>query len=328
MPEIDAEKLMHNIQTYGSADGDPNATATPESNESPESAATQAPQDAGFRFNSLEDLLKHQLEYKAGEKPVKEDLATILKRASQGYNYAQNIHKFKTEREAWDTERTKAQQDFEARQKQIQDLEQKYSPFEKYAQENPEWYEHWQKAYETRNSSVGNNAFDQSPQQAGSNSDLQSQLNAMLEAKLQEKLKPYESVIQNQQEEAARKKIADEDAQLDNQIRGIQARYPEVDFSRTDPDTGQSLEWQVFEHMSKTGIKDFESAFKSFYHEPLVKLEVEKRMTEKQKEQQGLRKNGIIEIKDAPSSRKVQDTKNLSWDQLTQIAAKEHGIRS
>lgn len=296
--DIDVSKTIENIEKYGEANPK-------------ELQETAAPIDEKpyLSFKTNDDFMNHQLEYKAADKPVKENLQTILQRAQQGYHYAQNMQKLKMDREGFETERKTIQQQIE----EAKTINDKWSKFEQYAKENPEWYDHWNGAWENR---------QQAPGQQTAPDDVQARIDAVLA----EKLKPFEGLLSEKQQSEQRQKIADEDRMLDESIKSIRTQYKDIDFDRTDPETGKSLEYQVLEFMTQNGINNFQHAFKSFYHDNLVKREIERQKEAEQKALVDRKKKGIVDEKTVPGSRKQVDTKNMSWDQLAQLAAKDLGI--
>ena len=296
--DIDVEKTISNIEKFGEANPK-------------ELQETAAPVEEKpyLSFKTNDDFMNHQLEYKAADKPVKENLQTILQRAQQGYHYAQSMQKLKMERDGFETERKTIQQQIE----EAKTINDKWSKFEQYAKENPEWYDHWNGAWENR---------QQAPGQQTAPDDVQARIDAVLA----EKLKPFEGLLSEKQQLEQKQKIADEDRMLDESIKSIRTQYKDIDFDRTDPETGKSLEYQVLEFMTQNGINNFQHAFKSFYHDNLVKREIERQKEAEQKALIDKKKKGIVDEKTVPGSRKQVDTRNMSWDQLAQLAAKDLGI--
>jgi len=296
--DIDVSKTIENIEKYGEANP----------KELQETAAP-AEEKPYLVFKTNDDFLNHQLEYKAADKPVKENLQTILQRAQQGYHYAQSMQKLKMEREGFETERKTIQQQID----EAKTINDKWSKFEQYAKENPEWYDHWNSAWENR---------QQAPGQQTAPDDVQARIDAVLA----EKLKPFEGLLSEKQQLEQKAKIAEEDRLLDESIKSIRSQYKDIDFDRTDPETGKSLEYQVLEFMTQSGMTNFQHAFKAFYHDNLVKREIERQKEAEQKALIDKKKKGIVDEKTVPGSRKPVDTRNMSWDQLAQLAAKDLGI--
>ena len=84
-----------------------------------------------------------RFKYTANGKDIEEDLDTILQRASMGYNYAQHMQQFKSEKDALEQERSS-----------ISQLRQQWEPYDKYARENPEWADHVRTAWEQKVSGI------------------------------------------------------------------------------------------------------------------------------------------------------------------------------
>jgi len=296
--DIDVEKTIDNIEKFGEAN--------------PKELEAAPKEEAPYlAFKSQDDFFKHQLEYKADEKPIKEDLATILKRAQQGYHYAQNMHKLKADRETFENERKTIQQ----MQEEARATQDKWSKFETYAKENPEWYDHWSSAWENRQQGLG--------QQSQSTAD---DFDARLNAALEQRLKPFEGLLSEKQQAEQRAKIAEQDRQLDDQVKSIRGKYKNIDFDRTDPETGKNLEFRVLEFMQENGMNRFDLAFKAFYHDDLVKMEMEKSKETAQKIEADKRKQGIVDVKTVPGSKRQVDTRNMNYDQITALAMRELGI--
>ena len=79
------------------------------------------------------------IEYEALGATRKEPLDLVKKRASMGYDYAQKMEAFKQQQSEW-----------EAKLKRAEELNSKFAHLDEYAQQNPEWYQHWSQAYENR----------------------------------------------------------------------------------------------------------------------------------------------------------------------------------
>lgn len=309
MPEIDAEKMVENIEKFGSAEGDPDlkkVEAGPEASPTGEGGGGTPPgaeAPSGFSFKTVDELLKHQLEYPYKGKQIKEDLATILKRASSGYDYAQKMNAFNAERSEW-----------EQKVKTAEELNQKWSRFDEYAKQNPEWYNHWEKAWQSRGQNLA--------EPGTSESNIEARVNALLE----ERLKPVNDLISQQEQQKLQARVDSEDKELEQQIESIRKKYPNLDFDRTDPESGKSLEYQVLEFGVQNGIKRFDVAFKAFYHDELVKLEREQAKDALSKETQAKTKAGIVP-EGQINGKAPPNLKGLNHDQVMQLAAKEYGIQ-
>lgn len=195
---------------------------------SPEVQAVESPVEAAAPVT--------EFEYSANGKTIKEPIDTILKRASQGYNYAQHMAEMKKRTEEVDT-----------RYNSAMELEKKYGEIDKFAQENPEWNDHLHKTWENR--------FDISGQQPSQQQGVDSQF-------LQE-FNELKSFVDNIKAERA-------DAAYQGAVDQVKNQYPDIDFGQTDPDSGKTLEQQVLDFAEQNSIGKFEPAFKAFYHDKLI----------------------------------------------------------
>lgn len=304
MPELDGEKIMENIEKYGNADGDPSA---PPAELAPETSSPEAKaqaQAAAFSFATQDDLLKHEVEYAWNGKQIKEPLSVVLQRAGKGYDYAQQMNRLNTERSEWET-----------KVKTAEELHGKWSRFDEYAKQNPAWYQHWENAWQNRSQNLAE------PGQSDGN--LDAKLNALLE----ERLKPVNELLTHHEQQKLREKVEGEDKALEHDIKSIRESHPDLDFDATDPESGKSLEYKVLEYMSKEGIRSFNSAFKAFYHDELVKRAREQAKDEQSKAKIAQTKAGIIEPQRSTSgSRPAPNLRALSWDQTNELAMRELGI--
>lgn len=297
--EIDAEALVRQIEETGSAEGE-------SQQEAPEIEATQeSTEPKGFSFKSMDELLKHQLPYKVeGGKEVQEDLQTILKRASQGYHYAQRMNQLNTSEKEW-----------QEKVQQAQAMQEKWSKFDEYARQNPDWYNHWENAWQNRNNPVGD-----------ASNDMEGQPDSRLQALLDEKLKPVQEFIQSQEQVKAQQALQQEDRELEDQIQKVRKEYNDIDFDRTNPENGKSLEYEVLEFGIQNGIKDFNVAFKAYYHDKLVERSLQRAEEEKAKKLQDQNRNGIIGQRSTPGKSAAPSLKGRSWEDVNRLAAQELGI--
>jgi hypothetical protein len=267
----------------------------------------QKAEDAGFKFNSIDDLLAHELSYNAAGKEVVEDIATIKQRASQGYHYAQEMARLKQERQAFETENL-------PQIEKAKELESKYGKFESYAKENPEWYDHWANAWEQRGQ-----------QNTSELSDSQN-IENVLKTMLSEHLKPVNDFMQQQQGYQQQQQVTSEDKALADDVQKTRDQFKQVDFDKSDPESGASLEFQVLKYMNDTGINNFNAAFKAYYHDNLVQLQMQQAQEAKQQAEVEDRKNGILETKYKPNGAGSASHKNRNYDQMMEIALTDKSI--
>jgi hypothetical protein len=284
---FDVDTALSNIESTGSAEGvAPEPTGTPE---------TVTP-----------ELIEYVTD---GGKTVKETLDMIKKRASMGYHYAQRMEALKKQ-EASIAEQVKRAQEL-----------QRWDDYDKYSRENPEWAEHWNKAWE------GRHGF--SPQQAQASIQAQLDPNNPLAAELQAlkaQLGPLSEFARTVQEERQAAQRASEDKALDSEVKAIREKYPKIDFDLAD-ENGKSLEFRVMEYAAKNGIRSFKTAFHDFYHDNLVKAQEDGAREQSVKQQVQQRKLGIVGITDTPTKGlgRAQNLKSKSYDDLTREALAELG---
>lgn len=298
----DVKDLVHRIETTDSAE------PAPAKNQEEQ----QAQETMRLVFDHPDKLMGHKLKYQANGKEVEEDIATILKRASQGYNYAQSVNALKSQ-----------QNDVAERMKAAEEMTGKWSKFEQYAKENPAWYQHWTNAWENR--SQQSQGAPQGQQPTGQSGDMLERINQLLD----ERLKPMQEHFTKQQLREQETAIREQDKVLDEQIKSTRKKYPSIDFDKTDPETGKSLEYSVLEFAQQNKIYDFGNAFKAFYHDNLVASEVENKKADWAKEQQENVKKGILgETAPKKGQAPAKSYKDSSWDQLTDHVSQLMGFGS
>lgn len=242
-------------------------------------------------------------EYQARGKTISEDLDTIKKRASMGYDYAQSMADLK-----------KRDAELNDRLGKAEAIEQKWKPYDEYANQNPDWADRVNRAYEDRFSSP------QQPEIQGQDFS-QGSLPPEVAEKLGKMDKFMQSYEQNQQLQAQ----SEEDSKLASDINSVKEAYKDIDFGYTDPNTGKSLENQVIEHASLNGINSFQAAFRDFYHDQLVASAQTSAKENAAKEIQERNKSGFLGNV-PPSVKATPSHKNMNYDQLMDAAKAEFNI--
>ena len=161
------------------------------------------------------------------------DPGSVTKWAQMGYDYAQKMAELKESQEQWQNQ----QKEFEA---QKQEWEQKLSPYsevDKYAQENPDWWNKVQEEYSRVKEEQEN------PQLAALRSEL-------------DELKKFKEEITLEKQNMLRQQ---EDTALATEVKSIRDQYPNLDWDSSNAE-GKNLEWQVLEHAQKNGISNFRAA--------------------------------------------------------------------
>lgn len=255
--------------------------------------------------NSSENIppAKEMFRYNAAGKEIEEDRETVLKRASMGYHYAQNMEQLKADRA-----------NLEAEQSRVRESENKWSAYDTYSNENPEWASHVKNQWENRNQ------FGQSQDSTQANVDIP----PALQGEMQE-LRQFRDEFKGFMSANKREK---EDAELNGQIDSTRKSYEDIDFSYSDPTSGKTLEFQVLEHMQVHGLNNFRAAFRDFYYDKLLAREVTKAKEETAKGLQERQRNGYLAESDTPvlGIRQPNNIKNKSYFDLIDEGIKELGI--
>lgn len=241
--------------------------------------------------------------YTAAGKEIEEDRETILKRASMGYHYAQNMQNLKAQREAFEQER-------QQKEAAIRESESRWSEYDNYAKANPEWANFVRQQWENRTSFNG---------QTGTQGTVQGS------PELQSKITQLENQVRGFMESQKREK---EDAVLNDQISQTRADYSDIDFNYSDPESGKSLEFQVLEHMQAHGLHNFRAAFRDFYHDKLLARAVTKAKEETGKQLQERQQQGYVTESDTPTQglQSPAGVKSKSYQDLIAEGMQELGL--
>jgi hypothetical protein len=233
----------------------------------------------------------------AGGKEVEEPLEMILKRAGMGYHYAQQMHQFNQNMEAWNKEKGTMTE----RMKQLERWEQ----YNKYAEENPDWASYVEQNWQNRSNL--NPAQQQDP--------------------YADRFKQYDETLENFKRfmdesltERQKTQYAQEDQTFAKEVETVGKTYG-VDFHQAD-EQGRSLEWRVLDHMGKLGMTgkpgQFTAAYKDFDFENLQGKAKQTALENTSKEKAELKKAGIIDISRSPKSPNpsTRYSQNDSWEDL------------
>lgn len=230
-------------------------------------------------------------------KKIKAPLDKILtKFAPMGYDYAQRMESFKSEKEQYRKE-----------------LEDKYKPLERYksideyVKKDPAWWKHVEEQWNQRTASN-----DPAVQRAM--------------AIVEEKLKPYEEIIQRDQAQQQEFKIKTEDDDLAKDIGSIRKKYSNIDFDTPDAD-GKSLEMRVLQHGSKHGFHSYTAAFRDFYHDQLEKMAEARGKESLNKDAQKRAKLGLSATPQTPTKKSGDySVKGKSYNEIEREVLAELGI--
>lgn len=240
--------------------------------------------------------------YSANGREIEEPLDVILKRASQGFNYAQHMENFKRQ-----------QSDFENQKLQVEEQSRKWREYDEYAKSNPQWADHVRQSWESR---TNFNSQEQVGDQSNIPPTILSELN---------ELKQFRDEYRANQQALRRER---EDVALNEQINIVKKEYPDIDLTYTDPETGKSLEWQILDYAQANGIANFKSAFRDFYHEKLLSRAVTKAKEDAARELQARQQKGFIATSDTPMLKNDsgRSTRNMSYVDLALEGGKELGL--
>lgn len=240
-----------------------------------------------------------EYEFQHNGKVVKAPVDKILKWASQGYDAPNKIGELNKQVEEWKT-----------KEAILKEMESKYGEVDQFVRKNPEWFDYVQKQYQ------------QQLQQK--NSDPLYETVNSLKSEI-DNLKQYKDQVEQERLQA---NIKQEDEVYMKQLGQIKEKYPTVDFDSIDPATGKNLEYKVLEFAQSEGIKNFETAFKSFYHDELVKIAAESAKEKLAKDKIANSKLGILGISSTPITRGGNDSvRGKSYKDLELEALRELGIQ-
>lgn len=223
-----------------------------------------------------------KFKFQAGGKDIEASQEELIKWAQMGYNYPQQKAEFNKQIEAF-----KAQQaEFEQRQKQ-------FTPFmeiDKYARENPQWWEMVSNEYAKAQQGI---TQETSPEIAA----------------LKEEIAELRKFRDELQSEKSAQQLEKEDKELAGEVESIRKSYPNIDFDTPD-ESGANLEMRVLKHAMDNNIASFKVAFRDYYHDQLVaKAEIKGKETLSQELGQKS-KLGILSETSKPT-RGFQDATNV-----------------
>jgi len=312
------EEILEDIASEETVNGQSEETVLRDvTNESVEPEAQDKAAEFALQFKSPDDLLTHKLQYKANGKDIDEDISTILKRASQGYNYSQSMAEFK-----------QRVTEYEPKFARADELSEKYGRFEEYAKENPKWAEHWENAWQNKDGTLpSGDALSQEPGEEPQNlGDLNiDKLKEVFGGIVDERLQSVQKFVDRAQNDATVAEQKSEDEELFREIQSTRDEYKGIDFDYTDPDKeGMSLEQQVIHFQSANNMGSFKTAFKAFYHDQLLAID------RKQQKEAWLKENGENQragiVPGGRSTSRTQDFSKSSYDQITDFIIKQEKL--
>ena len=281
---VDADALLEKIESGQEVTQETQPTTTTTGPTQTQQAPTPTVDEYEFTWNG---------------KQIKANREKVLQWANQGYDYAQKMSDYN--KRNTEIERIK------------QELIKTYEPYEqinKYAQKNPDWWNHVVNQYENRSIQTTN----------------QPQGGEIPRAVL-EKLESLENFKSQFEEKISAEQREREDQALGQEVQSIRKQYPNLDFDTPDSE-GFSLEQRVMKHAVDNGINSFRAAFRDLRHDDLLKLAQEKAKEETAKTLQSRTKQGIMGTSSSPKTGlgRAENVKSKSWDDLKDEALKELGI--
>jgi hypothetical protein len=191
-------------------------------------------------------------------------------------------------------------------------LAEKYREIDEYARQNPDWFDHWNNAYQNRSIQIGG-----SPENQGFDPD---QITSLID----QKLAPFQETLQQQKLRMEQERVSQEDAALDSQVDSTIKEFQDVDFTATDPNTGKSLEYQIYEFMAQNNIGDFNKAYKIMHYDQIMARNIERAKSDLVKQEQAKKKQGIVSESSGAKRQGIpQDINKLTPDQFEQLQMEE-----
>lgn len=284
------------------------------SDNQPAPSQDSLPFDQGQQKPSMGYDPNLEITYRASGKELREPLETVIKRAQRGYDYAQLVERQKAE----DVQR---QAEWEAKQRELAQIEQQWKPYHEYASQNPEWAEYVRQQWESR--------FN-TPVQADPYSDetQQSQQSFNLPPQVQRELAEMRQFIAQQKQNEALRVQAEQDQALANEIQSVRKQYTDIDFDYTDPETGESLESKILRHAQEKRIYNFSAAFKDFYFDKLMERNVLQAKENVAKQMQQQNKQGFLAsgTESMLTRSNPPNMKRMGYHQLADLAISEMGL--
>lgn len=221
-----------------------------------------------------------------GKRVIPDSRETFLKYAQQGHGYSQKMGELN---------KTHAQrmQEAEAREAKAKELEQKYSPFaplEEYAQKNPGWIEHVNKAYQE--SLAKERGLD--PKIAEALTPIQQEL-----AQLRQEREEKRALEEQQKLEA---QYQEEDKALDAEIQSTRKlpEFANIDWNAKD-ESGETLETRICKHGIDGKIQSFKAAARDYLFPQLLTQQGAQNRLQAVRTQQTQAKAGILGQTQAPT---------------------------
>lgn len=230
-----------------------------------------------------------------GGREVKAPIDKILKWASQGYDAPNKIGELNKKLEGYTT-----------KEAQFKEWESKYGDVDKYVRENPQWWDFVRSQY------------DQQAQMK--------QASQGLNPELINKFQELETTVKDLAEYKNNIVMQQEDQKYMKEFETVTKKYSKVDFATPDPETGKNLEYKVIEFAQANGIRNFETAFKAFHHDELIKMAEESAKEKLISDKQSKSKLGILGISSTPTKRPTDSVKGKSYNDIEREINEAYGL--
>ena len=214
------------------------------------------------------------------------------------------------------SEYTQKQSEYESKYKN-------YEEVDKYAQSNPDWWNHVTQNYQNKN----NSSFQNNKNEIKSDLEIEeTNLSPELQF-LNQELKEVKNFINSFKSEIQIKQQKEEDNLLDIEINRIKGQYNYINFDEKDQ-SGMTVEQSILKHAQEIGTRSFEAAFKSKMHDKLIAKAIEQGKESLNKDLEKKTKLGILGVSDKPVLQNTGNVnrKNQSYQDLATIALQELGV--
>ena len=238
-----------------------------------------------------------------GGKQIKAKRDQVMQWAQQGYSAPHKIGALTKEIESW-------KQKYSQLEPEYKTYKEKYAPIDEFVKQKPEFWDHVLKQWEQRENLLN----DQANPLAREVNELRTQL---------QELYKYKDVLES---ERTNTRITQEDQAYHSALGELKKQYADVDFD-TPAEDGTNLEYRILAHARDKGIRDLDTAFKSYYHDELISRAQAKAKEELTKNKMKNTKLGIVGTSPTPAKRAQSDHRNKSYDDLAAEALDELGIK-
>lgn len=290
---IDVDALMAEVNQSEPAEIPMTASDTP-------APATETPQPAPTSTTTPGATGAQEFEFTWNGKQIKAPISDprVKQWASQGYDYSQKMAEF-----------SQKQAEIEKQAAWAREAEGRYKEIDEYVKQNPQFWDHVTQSWTNR--------------QGQAPDPLEQKLQSY-KSELKSEIGEIKEFIQAQRQAQQAAEQQEEDQRLNQEIKSIQEKYPDLDLNQVD-ESGKTLETKVLEFAVENGIRKFSVAFNAFNHDRLLKLHEEKGKEAAQKEIQKKTKLGLLGTTPTPTRgiSQPKDIKNETYDSLYEQALEE-----